>query len=58
MSQLHRRLGATPSNFARTLPAGESELVQQITKDPYNLEFLGLNAEVARSAKDEGAASF
>jgi predicted nuclease of restriction endonuclease-like (RecB) superfamily len=47
MSQLHRRLGAAPSNFARTLPAPESELVQQITKDPYNLEFLGLGAAVA-----------
>lgn len=47
MSQLHRRLGAAPSNFSRTLPAPESELVQQITKDPYNLEFLGLAGEVA-----------
>lgn len=47
MSHLHRRLGAAPSNFSRTLPAPESELVQQITKDPYNLEFLGLGAEVA-----------
>jgi len=47
MSQLHRRLGAAPSNFSRTLPTPESELVQQITKDPYNLEFLGLGAQVA-----------
>jgi len=47
MSKLHQRLGAAPSNFARTLPAGESELVQQITKDPYNLEFVGLEAGVA-----------
>lgn len=47
MSKLHQRLGAAPSNFARTLPAGESELVQQMTKDPYNLEFLGLGAGVA-----------
>ncbi len=47
MSKLHERLGAAPSNFARTLPAGESELVQQMTKDPYNLEFLGFRAGVA-----------
>ena len=47
MSKLHQRLGAAPSNFARTLPAGESELVQQMTKDPFNLEFLDLGAEVA-----------
>ena len=46
LSQLHRRAGAAPSNFAATLPAGESELVQQVTKDPYNLEFLDLGAEM------------
>lgn len=47
MSQLHHRVGAAPSNFARTLPAGESDLAQQITKDPYNLEFLDLSGEVS-----------
>lgn len=41
MSQLHRRLGAAPSNFLRTLPGSESKLVQQIIKGPYNLELLG-----------------
>ena len=39
MSQLHQRAGAAPSNFADVLPAGDSELMQQLTKDPYNLEF-------------------
>ena len=47
MSQLHRRAGAAPSNFADVLPAGDSELMQQLTKDPYNLEFLTLTAPVA-----------
>jgi predicted nuclease of restriction endonuclease-like (RecB) superfamily len=47
MSQLHRRAGAAPSNFADALPAGESELMQQLTKDPYNLEFLTLAVPVA-----------
>jgi predicted nuclease of restriction endonuclease-like (RecB) superfamily len=41
-SQLHRRSGAAPSNFADVLPAGDSELMQELTKDPYNLEFLAL----------------
>ena len=36
-----------PSNFADVLPAGDSELMQQLTKDPYNLEFLTLTAPVA-----------
>ena len=47
MSQLHRRAGAAPSNFADVLPAGDSELMQQLTKDPYNLEFLKLTTPVA-----------
>jgi hypothetical protein len=47
MSGLHRRAGAAPSNFARLLPAGDLELVQQITKDPYNLEFLTLERDAA-----------
>jgi predicted nuclease of restriction endonuclease-like (RecB) superfamily len=46
MSQLHRRAGAAPSNFASTLPPGASDIVQQLTKDPYSLEFLGLGGEV------------
>lgn len=45
MSDLRRRVGAAPSNFARTLPAGDSELVQEMTKDPYHLEFLDLDGQ-------------
>lgn len=47
MSDLHSRVGAAPSSFARTLPAGDSELVQEMTKDPYHLEFLDLAGQVA-----------
>lgn len=47
MSKLHLRCGAAMSNFHELLPDGESELVQQITKDPYNLEFLALAGDVA-----------
>lgn len=53
MSQPHRRAGATPSNFVATLPSGASELVQQVTKDPYNLEFLDLGAEVDERRLEE-----
>ncbi len=42
-SQLHLRVGAAPSNFEVTVPDGESELVLQMVKDPYNFEFLGLS---------------
>lgn len=41
----HSRLEAAPSNFAATLPAGESDLAQQITKDPYVLDFLALDGD-------------
>lgn len=47
MGQLHRRAGVAPSNFTETLPAGDSELMQQATKDPYNLQFLDIAGDVA-----------
>jgi predicted nuclease of restriction endonuclease-like (RecB) superfamily len=47
MGQLHRRAGAAPSNFKRLLTADDSELIQQITRDPYNLEFVQLTAPAA-----------
>ena len=41
-SGLHRRLGKAPNNFARTLPDPQSDLAQQLIKDPYNFDFLTL----------------
>jgi predicted nuclease of restriction endonuclease-like (RecB) superfamily len=46
-NQTHRRVGAAPSNFTTQLPAGDSELAQQLTKDPLVLSFLGLTGRVA-----------
>ncbi len=46
-SQALERTGSAPSNFAQVLPAPASELAQQVAKDPYNFEFLGLSGEVA-----------
>ncbi len=46
-SDLYRRHGRGVTNFTRTLPATRSELAQQVLKDPYNFDFLGL-AEDAR----------
>ncbi|OAK56241.1 PDDEXK nuclease domain-containing protein [Rhodococcoides kyotonense] len=46
-SQLDRRVGSAPSNFAAQLPAGESELVQQLVRDPYVFDFLDLTDRVA-----------
>lgn len=42
---LLERQGKAISNFAATLPAPDSELVQQATKDPYIFDFLGVGQE-------------
>ena len=46
-SGLHKRQGALTHNFQQTLPDYQSELTQQLFKDPYNLDFimLGLAAK-------------
>lgn len=36
----HHRQRKAVANFDRTLPPKQSELAQEITKDPYNLDFL------------------
>jgi len=47
MNRLHTRAGAAPSNFTAALPAADSELAQQLTRDPYVLDFLDLTAPAA-----------
>lgn len=46
-NRTHTRLGIAPSNFAERLPAPDSELAQQLLKDPYVFDFLGLTERVA-----------
>lgn len=43
-SQAHRRAGAAVTNFATSLPAPQSDLAQQVVKDPYVFDFLALDA--------------
>lgn len=47
MNRSMERTGVAPSNFNRQLAAQGSELAQQMAKDHYNVEFLGLSGEVA-----------
>ncbi|WP_427170780.1 PDDEXK nuclease domain-containing protein [Arthrobacter sp. 92] len=47
MNKALERTGAAQSNFAQQLAAQDSELAQQVAKDPYNFEFLGLSGDVA-----------
>jgi predicted nuclease of restriction endonuclease-like (RecB) superfamily len=42
-SDLYHRQGKAVSNFAKTLPAPHSDLVQQSLKDPYLFDFLTLH---------------
>ena len=51
---LHKRQGKAVSNFKHTLPPGDSDLVAQTLKDPYNFDFLGL-AENAHERDIENA---
>jgi len=41
-SDLHKREGKAITNFKQTLPDPQSDLAQQIIKDPYNFDFLTL----------------
>ncbi len=47
-TKLHVRQGKAINNFKYTLPTIESDLAQQLIKDPYNFEFLTL----AQTAKE------
>jgi YhcG PDDEXK nuclease domain len=46
-SRLHLREGAAPSNFPGRLPAGDSELAQQMTRDPVLFDFLDLGGQLS-----------
>jgi predicted nuclease of restriction endonuclease-like (RecB) superfamily len=45
-SNLFVRQGRALTNFTRTLPAMQSELAQQLIKDPYSFEFLALRPQM------------
>jgi predicted nuclease of restriction endonuclease-like (RecB) superfamily len=51
-TQLHMRVGQSANNFELTLPPVESDMANQIFKDPYLFDFLG-TAEVRREAELE-----
>ena len=45
-TNLYKRKGKAITNFENTLPKPESDLAQQILKDPYNFDFLTLSEKV------------
>ena len=60
-SGLHEREGKALTNFQRALPPPDSDLAEQILKDPYNFDFLTVSKkaherEIERGLRDHRAA--
>lgn len=53
-SRLIERQGRATTNFGRALPAPQSELAQQLLKDPYNFDFLTLHDEALERDLERG----
>jgi predicted nuclease of restriction endonuclease-like (RecB) superfamily len=53
-SGLFTRQGGALTNFSRTLPAEQSELAQQIVKDPYSFDFLSLAPDIQERDLERG----
>jgi len=53
-SGLHLRRGQAVTNFARTLPAPQSDLARELIKDPYHFDFLELGSEVRERELERG----
>ena len=51
---LFHRQGKASTNFGRTLPSPQSELAQQLIKDPYSFDFLALGPEVSERQLERG----
>lgn len=54
---LYDRQGGAITNFERTLPKPQSDLAQQIVKDPYALDFLTLGDEAQERDLERGLVS-
>jgi predicted nuclease of restriction endonuclease-like (RecB) superfamily len=51
---LYERQGKALTNFSRTLPPAQSELAQQLIKDPYSFDFLTFGADVLERDLERG----
>jgi len=51
---LHRRQGKAITNFTTALPAPQSDLAQQLLKDPYNFDFLTLSKDADEREVEAG----
>jgi predicted nuclease of restriction endonuclease-like (RecB) superfamily len=53
-SQLYQRQVGAITNFKQTLPAPQSDLAQQLIKDPYNFDFLSLGKDAQERELEKG----
>jgi len=53
-SGLYERQGKATTNFQRTLPPPQSDLAQQVLKDPYTFDFLALAADAEERELEKG----
>lgn len=51
---LHQRQGKAITNFTKALPAPQSDLAQQLLKDPYNFDFLTLSKDADEREVETG----
>ena len=51
---LWRRQGQAVTNFHKTLPAPQSDMAEQVLKDPYNFDFLDMAAEARERDLERG----
>lgn len=53
-SRLYQRQGKAVTNFTQTLPPPQSDLAEQLLKDPYNFDFLTLGQEAHERDLERG----
>ena len=53
-SRLHEREGKALTNFQRALPPPDSDLAEQVLKDPYNFDFLTVNSAAKEREIERG----
>lgn len=53
-SNLYLRQGGAATNFKRTLPKPQSDLVHQLIKDPYNFDFLTISDDAHERELERG----
>lgn len=53
-SGLHERQGQATTNFERSLPTSQSDLANQLLKDPYNFDFLTISKDAHENELQKG----